>query len=295
MQFISIFLFSFFVFSASSLSVAHFRVYGYSEEKKPNFEDSLLGNARTGLKTFYPEVVELIIEYGTIFEKVGTGFFISSDLLSTAAHVVDEGPLYFKDVSTGRNVYTEVLGIDEKHDLALLRAVGYESKHFYSVGPLNQKKKDSISIVSCMDYEGCSSIILEGDFVIVPGFPHGFFNILGGIIKGIIVPSEFSRYMKGYKIRVDIVIKTGKQISTFEGTSGAPVLFESHLLGVAVVGNAVSDSEFIGFAPVEALRSLVRKSIDKEIFSPVTAHGISVEAKREIFTSLFDHYMNENK
>lgn len=70
----------------------------------------------------------------------GAGVFHCPDILITAFHVVDEftgsvrDRLFFLDPYTREKIpFTTIVGLDEKHDLAALRAEGYEPENCYSV------------------------------------------------------------------------------------------------------------------------------------------------------------------
>ena len=201
----------------------------------------------------YPEVVQLILAFG---KRLGTGFFISPDTLVTAYHVAENGPLYFIDSSTGHPVFTKVLRADRYNDLALLQAVNYESEHFFPIDPLNEENIDPIKE---MTYEQPET----EETITIPGFPHSSFSIVEGNIPPIdeSIPASLRSL---FSTLVRVTYKTNRAISTFNGLSGAPVLFKGtdQLMGVAVKGNRPGAPEFIVFTPVESLRNLV-KGIDR--------------------------------
>ena len=256
------FLFSLFIFSSFSLlavgepgrpDVFH-TLEGFDSE----VESPLLSNRETAeISQLYPGIVRLILENG---KGHGTGFFISPGMISTAEHVAGEGSLYFIDASTGERVFTEVLGVDEKYDVALLRAINYESEHFYSVGSLDNEMDDFIRRVTYEHSRRLYSPIKKGQSVTIPGFPHGDFNIVQGVVAG----------QLSFAPIVGITYKTDREMFTFGGISGAPVFSEDRdLIGVAIVGNRFPYfPEFIGFTPVEMLRDLVRRVEGRELFLP---------------------------
>ena len=210
------------------------------------------GGTNLEISNSYQGVVKLIqVEDG---EDVGTGFFIRSDWLSTAAHVSVKGPLYFIDDLTGKPVYTRIIGFDKENDLVILQTINYESEYVYSIGPLNEEENDSHKSVAG-ELE-IASEAEEEDVVIIPGFPHGSFNIVRGFIV-----SELDWLLASFWVR--ITHKTDREMSTFYRMSGAPVFSEDILVGVAILGNIPSASEGIGFTPVEMLKNLVRRIEDR--------------------------------
>ena len=273
-----IFLFSFFVFSSLSLQAVgglkepdafHILEGSHSEIKSSALINKV--NERTTSGTFqpYPGIVRLITE-NEQKRWSGTGFFINYDMLTTAAHVADKGLLYFRDASTGERVFTEVLAIDKKYDLAILRAVNYESEHFYSVGSLDRQAKDFLRKVAYENQlEGFYPHEIEkGNAVIISGFPQGDFNIIQGDMTGNNI---------GFIPIMDVTHKTDREMLNFKGISGAPVFSSGrNLIGVAIIGNDLHDpDEFIGFTPVEMLRDLVRKVEGREPLLPVSREEIA--------------------
>ena len=209
-------------------------------------EISPLPDERTVSDTLnlYPGIVKLITRHGI---GNATGFFISPDMLVTAAHVAALRGLYFRDPVTGNRVFTEIFRFDEKHDLALLLAVDYESEHFFPVGSTSTR----------LVYEPGFGLqeVKWGDSVVIPGFPQGSFNTLQGIVTGRLGFSYYTR----------ITDKTSKEISHFAGASGSPVFSGEDLIGVVSYGNSPHfPIEFIGFTPVEKLRDLIERSEAEE-------------------------------
>ena len=215
---------------------------------------SFLDKRKTASETDYPGVVKLF----ELFGASGTGFFIRPDIIATAAHVADKEPLFFENTVTNKLVFTEVLAVDKKHDLALLKAEGYESEHFYSVGSLDAEEELDFFKKTVYQQSGnfYSDRIRTQGFVTAPGFPHGSFNVVQGIVRD----------YRGFVSVADVTHKTNRRISTFFGLSGAPVFSkDQELIGVNVQGNKFGSAlEFIGFVPVEILRDLVRKAEGKE-------------------------------
>lgn len=219
----------------------------------------------------YSGIVKLIIEN----EKgQGTGFFVNPNTISTAAHVANKGPLYFIEPFTGDPVFTEVLEIDEKYDLALLQTINYESEHFYSIGFTEidsfEQAYEQFKVFHLGDLQ-------KGDFVTIAGFPHGSFNIvMGTIIKTPTFPL------------VSITGKIDRQMSTFFGISGAPVFSkDSSVIGVATSGDAGNNTMFIGFTPIERVRYLVGNTEDRDVVD------LSPEIKKEILLKLIFHLPSE--
>lgn len=218
----------------------------------------------------YPGVVRLIGETET-----GTGAFITSDILSTANHVAETGPLYFIDDSTGKIAFTRVLHVDENHDLALLKVVGtltghpYESEDFYPLDSLDETGTDlfqeQVNIRSKKHFHQEEI----GELVTIPGFPQGSFNIVQGVV------TEYREIVKGVRgIRGGIIRNVfwvavtdlaDDEISYFSGISGSPVFSEDdQFMGVVVAGNDPDDilDKELGFVSVEELRDLARRKED---------------------------------
>ena len=282
-----IFLFSLFVFSSfSHLAAGDLEAFKQGEAIEPSLphvseefdlEIPLIINKQPSLEIsdLYPGVVKLVLEDG----RNGTGFFISPDRLATAGHVVSEGPLYFIDAATGEPVFTEVLAIDEKTDLALLQAVNYESEHFYPIGSLEDEKKNDFLRRVAYELEGIYAYEAKrGDSVTIPGFPHDSFNIIQGTITD----------RRGFVPFFAITYKTDRYIYTFGGMSGAPVFStDKGLIGVAISALGTDHThKKIGFTPIGMLRDLVRKAEGGEIFSP--------KERKEIMQSIFFAMKHKN-
>ena len=282
-----IFLFSLFIFSGFSLAAEDSGELEYSDlERSDSFEvledsgleieaPSFLNSKKEKLNSYelYPGVVRLILEDRS---GAGTGFFIRPDILATARHVAVEGPLYFRDPSTGDHVLTEVLGISDKYDLALLKAINYESEDFYSVGSLEEGEMNDYlmrvmaELSTDLPYE-----VGKGDAVIMTGFPHGSFHIA----KGIMTRGKGQFIFAAASSRID------KRKSGFKGMSGGPVFSKDREL-IGVVAAQIEHGSIwpyeiyeIGFVPVEHLRNLIRRAENGKILSP--------ELQQKIITTIF--------
>ncbi len=187
----------------------------------------------------YPGVVQII----TSNKGAGTGFFISPDVLATAFHVIVpneykgsvEENIYFLDGnSDSKYSVSEIVALDAKHDIALLKVSGYVSKFFYP---------PAISVPS----------ILEK--VKVPGFIKGSPIILEGDILG-----SFNYDLKDSDSYFGF---THNREQTTKGLSGAPVLSpKKDLLGVYIEGKFWGIVRPVGlnlFTSVENLWNLLEK------------------------------------
>ena len=187
----------------------------------------------------YPGVVALVSKDK---QHIGTGFFIQSDILATAFHVVEDfkGPLkealFFKDPHKDTFYpVTGILALDMEYDLAVLKTEGYHSETFY---PLDlSDKTERVSI---------------GKQVIFPGFPEGEFHLQKGRVR------------MEYNYNVYIYIRhTDRKTNHFDGMSGGPVFSQkAYLEGVVTAGNNFSSSvETLQFVSVARLRDLLSDSM----------------------------------
>ena len=252
-----IFLFNLFIFSGVSVATGDSTESKYFEQGKPDsaavlsdLENEIFSLLSKKESDFYPAVVKLIEADQS---SSGTGFFITSEILATARHVAIEGLLYFRDPLTGEKVFTEVLEFDDKYDLALLKAINYESEDFYSIGPLDGETDD--------DRMGVKAEPSEEDTVTVIGFPHGSFRI----VEGDIMMTE-SDEARGFIFKF---VKIDGTAPNHKGMSGGPVFFKDReLIGVHATGRRIGAGIQrrrprgifrIGFVPVRHLRNLVKR------------------------------------
>ncbi|MER3554364.1 MAG: serine protease [Meiothermus sp.] len=78
---------------------------------------------RKGLESLYSEAKAAAVRIETIPEGTGSGFFISADgLVMTAYHVVRDAASFRVVTTKGQSLPASVVGYDEYHDIALLRA-----------------------------------------------------------------------------------------------------------------------------------------------------------------------------
>ena len=226
-----------FPFSSSALEVEDFESPGHLEQKE--FEVSHVQ---------FTKVVRLLLKNG---KGMGTGFFISPDRLATANHVIEDGPLHFKDDLTGNSVFTKVLVINKSHDLAILQTVNYKSNHFFLFKSKNEEAVDSPKEVLNKQSRVYSHETKKGDLVYIPGFPRGIFNVFIGNI---------TEFKQGFSTIVMITHKIKQMSPPFGGISGAPVFSkENNLIGVTITGTRYpSLFNLIGFIPIEKLKDLVR-------------------------------------
>ena len=163
---------------------------------------------------------------------IGSGFFITNNLLVTNSHVVDNS--FTKDklkvvyIETHKNIRDigYVLDEDKKNDLAIIKTVK-NTHHFLSLGNYRQVKM--------------------GDEVFVLGSPRGY---MGTLSKGIV---SAKRIIKGLR-----VLQITAPIS--KGSSGSPVLSKD-LKVVAIASSIQEDSQNINFAvPVTYLKKLIREN-----------------------------------
>lgn len=309
-----IFLFGLFVFSP--LAIGELGESEHLEQQEfgfpPGLKDFIQAeiplplSIKEGRDHFYSAgVVRLIFESEDQM-ALGTGFFIRPDILATAAHGIEFGTLYFIDPYTGDPVFTEVLATDAEYDIALLKAVDYKSKHFYSIGSFDDDERIfdfiTVTLYGRESYPLPPGVV-KGASAITAGFPHGFFNVVQGFVEfadrnAVVVsvtnikktitmniPTEefskdpdnrvkkqvvFSEARRKYDDIDELSSKADNEISIFSGMSGGPVFSEEgKLLGVAITGSTLdAPIDSVGFTPVEMLRILVRKAKGEEALSP---------------------------
>ena len=204
----------------------------------------------------YPGVVHL-----TIQDKYkGTAFFISSDTLVTAFHVVDnlKGPvkenLFFLDpVKNIPLAVTEILALDMVADLAVLKT-DYHSETFYPVSFSEEKE-----------------VLSSQEKVIVLGFPESQFRLT----EGRIVEN------RDHVISVNITHKD-LGLSFFGGNSGGPLLSEEgHLKGVLIQHDSFSQN--LHSVPVNKLKDVLLKPV----LACVTRDCIE-EEKEKVFSKALE-------
>ncbi len=160
---------------------------------------------------------------------IGSGFFIDIDYVATNYHVIKgQKQLYAKSVSDQRK-YTieEIVVIDERHDLAILRVSGPNPPI------LDLENSDEIEI---------------GETIYTVGNPIG---LEGTVSRGIV--SSIRDFGSGTRIQIDAPISPGN--------SGGPVLNEKgKVIGVSVSGFEGPGVENLNFAvPSNYLKVLLRK------------------------------------
>ena len=147
------------------------------------------------------------------YESIGTGFFITENLILTASHVIEKSIRVDITVpSIGKKKFkADVLSLQPYFDFALLKVSGISSKNFLKFGDSNKIK--------------------SGDKVIAAGYPLGQdkIKLTSGIISGI---------HEG-EIQTDAPINPGN--------SGGPLLdSNNNVIGINVSGYSNADN--IGYA-----------------------------------------------
>ena len=158
---------------------------------------------------------------------IGSGFFIDIGYVATNYHVIKgQKQLYAKSVGDqSRYIIEEIVAIDEKHDLAILRISGPNSPI------LDLENSDEIEI---------------GETIYTVGNPIG---LEGTVSKGIV--SSIRDFGSGTRIQIDAPISPGN--------SGGPVLNEKgKVIGVSVSGYQEAHTQNLNFAvPSNYLRALL--------------------------------------
>ena len=173
--------------------------------------------------------VGLAIGDGEAQVIIGSGFFIDTGYVATNHHVIKgREQVYAKSVANQtRYTVEEIVVIDEKHDLAILRVSG-PSPPILSLG-----NSDEIEI---------------GETVYAVGNPIG---LEGTVSKGIV--SSMRDFGSGPRIQIDA--------PTSPGSSGGPVLNEKgKVIGVSVSGFQGTGVQNLNFAvPSNYLKALLRR------------------------------------
>ncbi len=182
---------------------------------------------------------------------LGSGFFVTPNLIATNLHVVHgvlPSDIVFKRV--GQEEFQPIMSVryqDRNHDLAVLRVLKSRVK------PL---------------YLGNSDTVKKGETVYVAGNPRGLeATVSKGIVSGQLTSpgtdyKAFEFVRKGVKlIQIDAPISSG--------SSGGPVMNDrGEVIGVATVGSVVADAQNLNFAiPSKHLKSLL------------TRHGVRLPSK----------------
>ena len=184
------------------------------------------------------------------YESIGTGFFISENIILTASHVVEESIRV--DVSIplmGKKKYlTDVMSINPYFDFALLKIKKYKSKKYLELGNSKQIK--------------------SGDSVLALGYPlaQDKLKLTSGIISGI---------HKG-EIQTDAPINPGN--------SGGPLLNKQNkVIGINVSGYRGADN--IGYAvPINRYKLYEKdmKSSKSKVISKPILGGTYVNTNKEL-------------
>ena len=199
------------------------------------FSDLTISNNSERSK--YPGVVNFILKNE---QHSGTGFFISSDILVTAFHVIEriKGPiretLFFMDPVNNIPVpVTGILALDKGDDLALLKTE-YQSETFYPVDFLDKTEDISAS-----------------EKVILPGFPGGQFNLVQGKVG-----KSYERVIKIHITQME------KKMNSLGGMSGGPVFSEEGSLeGVMVMQEESLEVSVLEFVSITKLKDLLSEPI----------------------------------
>lgn len=160
---------------------------------------------------------------------IGSGFFVKTGYIATNHHVIKGTQQISAKSVANQTRYTveEIVAIDEKHDLAILRVSGS------SPPILSLENSDEIEI---------------GETVYTVGNPIG---LEGTVSKGIV--SSMRDFGRGPLIQIDAPISPGN--------SGGPVLNEKgKVIGVSVSGYQGTGVQNLNFAvPSNYLKALLRK------------------------------------
>lgn len=179
--------------------------------------------------------------YNKPIKGSGTGFFISSDLIVTCAHVIDGSRNLYIEIPNylgNRKINCVVVGIVPEFDIGLLQCIGYKSKDIVKIGN--------------------SDTLKSGDEVIAVGYPMATlsFNEKNNLkyTKGIV-----SGQQKGL-IQVDSAINPGN--------SGGPLFYKDVVMGINSMKLINSGLDNIGYSvPINNFKIVqeeLLKMIDKK-------------------------------
>ena len=173
--------------------------------------------------------MHLAVGDGEAQTAIGSGFFVETGYIATNYHVIKRTEQVFARSVANQTRYTveEIVAIDEKHDLAILKVSGPSSPI------LSLENSDEIEI---------------GETVYTVGNPIG---LEGTVSKGIV--SSIRDFGSGPLIQIDAPISPGN--------SGGPVLNEKgKVIGVAVSGFQGTRVQNLNFAvPSNYLKALLRR------------------------------------
>jgi S1-C subfamily serine protease len=169
----------------------------------------------------------------TAQESIGTGFFIDQKgHILTNHHVVHNCiKVYIQLPKYGAKTYEcEVISVNPKLDIALLKSVNYQNNGFLELGD--------------------SESIKKGDEVLAIGYPLGQdkIKITGGIVSG---------FQDG-DIQTDSAINPGN--------SGGPLIRENKVVGINYAG--YNDAQNVGYAiPIEYVKINIPLMYQKEFIN----------------------------
>ena len=184
------------------------------------------------------------------YESIGTGFFIDTDTILTASHVVQDSiRLDITIPSIGKKKFkTELICFNPYYDFAILKVINLKSENYLKLGD--------------------SNMIKSGDKVLALGYPLGQdkLKFTAGIISGI----------HNGEIQTDAPINPGN--------SGGPLLNKSNeVIGINVSGYRNADN--IGYAvPINRFKlyeESMRTSNKKISFKPIVG-GSYINTNQEI-------------
>jgi S1-C subfamily serine protease len=191
------------------------------------------------------------------YESIGTGFFITEDLILTASHVIEKSIRVDVTIpSNGKKKFkADVISLQPYYDFAILKIEGIKSKNVLKFGDSNKIK--------------------SGDKVMAVGYPLGQdkIKLTSGIISGI---------HEG-EIQTDAPINPGN--------SGGPLLNENNeVIGINVSGYTNADN--IGYAvPINRYKLYEDEMINpkQKLISKPIMGGSYIKTNEEIL-SLYKIY-----